>query len=229
MKQKLLLLLLAPLFASEVSNLALALEVQEAEVIERSDGIWHRYAVITEGKPDERFQFAAQKQNEYHWELYFRPSDTFDWAAELPDKEYTEAIYQCVDRFVTDFPHAPVWSVHMCITQDSKNWQVIRKKLAAFLSKQTDPPVRFPGITRAIVVFALRSSPEYTTISRHLSKRLKRNVDFMSTDMPRPVMRETSREDSARTWSDIVKLPDLSIDFSSLAFSIEFEHPTRFR
>lgn len=229
MKKRLLLLLLAQLFASALSNRISASEVQETEVVSRSDGVWHRYAIIVGSKPDERFQFSAQMQSEGHWELYFRPSDTFDWAAELPSKEYTEAIYECVDRFVTDFPNAPVWSVHMCVTQDSRNWQDIRKRLTAFLSKQTDPAVRFPGVTHAMAVFALRSSPEYNEISRHLSARLKRKVHITTIDMPRLVMRHTARDDFARTWPDIVKLPDLSIDFSSLSFSIEFEDPTRFR
>lgn len=223
MNQNLFLLHLTTWFFLTFSTPLFAIEVQDAVVGERKDGLWRTYALTNEGKPDKRFTFTAHHENEFRWDLYIIPSDTFDWANKLSFKEYTEVLNRCVDRFLADVPDGAVWSVHMCITHASKTWQAIRKDLVSHMEKRTGFAVGFPGLDHGGAWLELADSAEIKNIGRRLAKRFKRKLSYRMLDLDYLIMRIDTPEDYRRTWQDIMKLPDLSLDLKSLEFSFNFE------
>jgi len=223
MNQKPLLLLLAAYISLTFSHHTLAIEVQQAEITQREDGIWRHYPLTTDGKPDERFKFDAHQESKGRWNLHLRPSDTFNWADELSFKEYTEVVSRCVDRFVADVPDGKVWSVYMCLTHDSKTWQNIRKELIPVLKKQPGFAIGFSGLAHGTAEQELRFSPEIKQIGQQIGKRLKRKYAYSIFDLDYLILIRKTREDYTRTWQDIVKLPDLALDIRSLNFSLNFE------
>ena len=223
MNQKRLLLAVATFLSCTFSCHILAVEVQEAEITYRSDGMWRHYPLTTDGKPDERFKFEAHQASERRWDLYVRPTDTFDWSTELSFKEYTKAISRCVDRFVIDVPNGQVWSVYMSLTYDSKTWQAIRKELVSVLEKQTGVAITFSPVAGGTAEQELRSSPEIKQLGQQLGKRLKRRYDFSIFDWDHLILSRKTHADYTRSWQDIAKLPDLSLDTHSLNFELSFK------
>ena len=187
MKSNLFLVRLTSFFFLTVSTSVFAIEVQQAVVSENERGLWRTYTLTNDGKPEERFTFTARHEAESRWDLDIMPSDKFDWANELSFKEYTEVIYRCVDRFLADVPDGTVWSVHMCITHDSKTWQAIRKDLVSHMEKRTGFAVGFPGLDHGGAWVALDDSPEIEKIGQRLAKRFKRKLSYRMLDLRRIV------------------------------------------
>lgn len=220
-KSSLPVLLAAAVFLLIVTH-AFAIEVQDAVVAGEGVGMSRTYAFTTDGKPDDRFEFIADKRAENFWGLSILPSDISDWSGKLSFREYTDVIYRCVDRFLADVPNAEVLTVDMCLTHDSKTWQMIRKGTVSNIKDRPGFAIGFSGADQYEGDWALMVSPEIKQICQHLAKRLKWKFKYSLLDMDYLIMREDPKE-SRRTWQDIAKLPDLSLDMKSLKFTLAFD------
>lgn len=223
MSHKPVLLHLAAIFFVTLARQVIAIEIQNVETTKKEDGIWRHYVLTTDGRRDERFKFDAHQPSEGRWDLYIMPTDTFSLTSELKFKEYREVIYQCVDRFVADVPTGKVWSVYMCITRDSRTWQDIRRVLVSDMKKRNGPAVAFSGFDHGGAWMALSSSPEIKQIGEHIARCSNRKFTDSALNLDYLIMRIANREESMRTWQDIMKLPDLALDMRSLDFSLNFE------
>lgn len=208
---------------------AFAIEVQDVKVTRGEDGreTKREYVLATDGKIDHRFNFIAWQEHSlgsgFRWTLDLAPANTFDWANELPFKEYLEAVYRCVDRFVTDVPGGRVYIVMIYITSDSRTWQDIRKKLVPIVKDRVGFAVEFPKPSNAVAELTFRSSPEVKQLGLQLAKKLNRKFTNSLFVMDGLVLNRKTHEDYTRTWQDIVKLPDLSLNMYSVGAQLDFE------
>jgi hypothetical protein len=216
-------------FIATIFTHVFAVDVQDAKVTRGEDGreTLREYVLTTNGKPDDRFVFTAQQIHSlefgFRWDLSVMPSNTGHWASDITFKEYTEVIYRCVDRFVSDVPNGRVRSLHFGITYDSPIWQDIKKKLIPILENRIGSAVGFPKEADRAVIRLYNTSPVMKEIGDHIAKRVKRqfsNVMFESDGLK---LERRNREDYTRTWQDVIKLPGLSLDMYSIAADLGFE------
>lgn len=220
---------LATLLYFTILTQVFAIEVQDVKITRGDDGreTQREYVLATNGKVDDRFRFVASQEHSlgagFRWDLDLTPTNTFDWAKEVPFKEYLEALYCCVDRFAADVPGGQVKAVRIYITLDSKTWQDVRKNLVPLVKDRVGFAVEFPKGSTIVADATIRKSPEIEQIGLQLAKRLKRRYTSSWLVWEGLVLERRTHEDYMRTWQDIVKLPDLSLNMYSLKSELEFE------
>ncbi len=183
--------------------------------------------MIVDGKPDDRFQLtASEKRISVHLLLgsgFHGENTRTAWASETKFNEYLDFVYRGVDQFLADVPDAQVYCVDLSITYDSQIWQEIKPRLIAALKNRKGYAVGFPPQANGVFIHNYRTSPVMKKITDQLEKKVKRPYDEAPMFLAEGAhMNRDKPEDFQRKWKDIVKLPDLALNMSSISVSLGF-------
>ncbi|MEP6670556.1 MAG: hypothetical protein ABJF10_15455 [Chthoniobacter sp.] len=203
---------------------SVAIEVGDVKIVDHPDRWTERrreYSLITNGKSDQRFYFAANElramDGHFFWSLRIVLANADQWAPEVRSNEYLEAIYSCVDQFAHDFPDANVASVWIEFTDDSKLWAEIRKSLVSVLEEKRGPATEFPAEATETVVRLLNTSPYMHEIASSVARRLNRESTAVHLASDGIALDEQSH---GKPWNSLLKTPHLGIAMSSISVTI---------